>query len=70
MATYSASVDRSLPPVLLLPQPFVHVSPLSCCQQAVMEALESAPSMGLIVSLALWTGGFSIGFGMAWFIFA
>jgi len=57
MATYTASVSRSLYPGL------------SCCQQAVMDALESMPSMGLIASLVLWSGGCAVGFAAAWLIF-
>ena len=70
MATYSASVDRSMSPALLSPQPLVPVSELSCCQQAVMDAMESMSSMGLIASMVLWSGGFAVGFALAWFIFA
>ena len=69
MTTYSASVDRSMSPPLLSPQPLVHASELSCCQQAVMDALESTSSMGLIASMVLWSGGFAVGFASAWFIF-
>ena len=34
---------------------------LSCCQQAVMDALDSTSSMGVIVSLVLLVMGFAMG---------
>ena len=40
-----------------------------CCQQAVVEALETAGSMGVIATMTMLTMGFAVGLTTAWMLF-
>ncbi|MFZ5863745.1 MAG: hypothetical protein ACOYXR_13000 [Nitrospirota bacterium] len=40
-----------------------------CCQQAVVEALETAGSMGVIAVITILVMGFAAGLTTAWMVF-
>jgi hypothetical protein len=40
-----------------------------CCQQAVVDALETAGSMGVIATMTMLTMGFAVGLTTAWMMF-
>jgi hypothetical protein len=42
---------------------------LTCCQQAVEDALENAASMGTIATAAMLIVGFVVGLTTAWVLF-
>jgi hypothetical protein len=41
----------------------------ACCQQAMVDALETAGSTGLVAGLTVLAAGFSIGLTTAWMLF-
>ncbi|MFZ5877481.1 MAG: hypothetical protein ACOYXU_13910 [Nitrospirota bacterium] len=57
-------------PTMIQAAPPVAVQPLSsCCQHAVVEALESAGSMGFLTSMTVLIMGFAVGLTTAWMLF-
>lgn len=57
-------------PTIIRTAPHVTARPASpCCQQAVVEALETAGSMGIIVTMTILTMGFAVGLTTAWMMF-
>jgi hypothetical protein len=56
--------------VIIHTAPHATVRPVSaCCQQAMVDALETAGSTGLVAGLTVLAAGFSIGLTTAWMLF-
>lgn len=60
-----ASLESSM---IVLPQTVTRPMP-SCCQQAVIAALENAASMGAIATVTMLMVGFTLGVTTAWLLF-
>ena len=68
-------MNHATSPMIFQPT-IIHTAPSTitratgpCCQQAVVEALETAGSMGVIATMTMLTMGFAVGLTTAWMVF-